>query len=135
MIPNYGETTYRILSKIVGLNFKAHIKISGIELKRIYKMTNLESGEETYLLVADNKSIRFKDKASFIQEFIMFLKANIVQFNEQFEELRRRETEAIVDSNAIYQEDEYIGYYGHNQLDLLNKMREFREKLGQSDSD
>jgi len=126
MIPDYGENTYKILNKIIKINFKAQIKDSGIELKKLYKMTDLESGKEDYLLVTNGNSIRFVDEPDFIQKFIMFLKSNIADFNQQYKDLRERANEAVVDETAIFMEDEYIGFCGNKQLTLLNKMREFR---------
>ena len=128
MIPDYGENTYKILNKIIKINFKAQIKDSGIELKKLYKMTDLESGKEDYLLVTNGNSIRFVDEPDFIQKFIMFLKSNIADFNQQYKDLRERANEAVVDETAIFMEDEYIGFCGNKQLTLLNKMREFRGK-------
>jgi len=58
MIPDYGENIYKILSKIVKLNFKAQIKDSGIILKKIYIMKDLETDIENYLLITDDKSKR-----------------------------------------------------------------------------
>ncbi len=128
MIPDYGGNTYKILNKIIKINFKAQIKDSGIELKKLYKMTDLESGKEDYLLVTNGNSIRFVDEHDFIQKFIMFLKSNIADFNQQYKDLRERANEAVVDETAIFMEDEYIGFCGNKQWTLLNKMREFRGK-------
>jgi len=91
-------------------------------------MTDLESGKEDYLLVTNGNSIRFVDEPDFIQKFIMFLKSNIADFNQQYKDLRERANEAVVDETAIFMEDEYIGFCGNKQLTLLNKMREFRGK-------
>jgi len=42
------------------------------------------------------------NQKEFINEFIIYLKSNIADFNEHFKELRRREKETIVDDTAIY---------------------------------
>tara|TARA_B110000902_G_scaffold187420_1_gene212050 strand:- start:343 stop:483 length:141 start_codon:yes stop_codon:yes gene_type:complete len=46
MIPDYGEKIYEILSKLVGLKFKAQIKDSGIEFKKIYIILDLETNSK-----------------------------------------------------------------------------------------
>lgn len=128
MIPDYNEPVYRELSKLVKLNFKSQIKNSGLELKQMYKMTDLISDEEEYLLITNDGQLRFTDQTGFINSFIILLKRNIQKFNEDFKELRRQESQdAIVDDYAIYAQDELIGHCGHKQLELLNKMREFRD--------
>ena len=48
MIPDYGEKTNKILSELIGLKFKAQIKDSGIEFKKIYRITDLDTNAEYY---------------------------------------------------------------------------------------
>ena len=48
MISDYGEKIYEILSELTGLKFKAQIKDSGIEFKKIYRITDLETKKEYY---------------------------------------------------------------------------------------
>ncbi len=128
MIPNYGENIYLILTKIVKLNFKAQIKDSGIELKNIYHMTDLESKVEYYLLITNGESIVFKGQSDFIKNFILYLESNLTDFDNQFEDLQKRANEFVTDENAIFIEHEYIGSCGYKQSKLLEKIRKFEKK-------
>lgn len=126
MIPPFGENVHKILFKIFKLNLKPEIKQSGIVLKKLYRMVDLETNIETYTLIANGKSLKFENKEEFIQIFIRFIKSSIADLNKRNKELREQENEAVVDETAISIEDDIIAYCGNQQLKLLNKMREFR---------
>lgn len=74
------ESVYSLLSKIVNLKFYSELKDSGIEFERIYRMTNLSTGKENYLIIVNNVEIRFVTQRDFIYHFSNFLKNNIVAF-------------------------------------------------------
>lgn len=128
MIPDFGQTTYTILSKIVNLKFKAQINNSGIELRNIYKMTNLETQTDSYVLITNSNSIIFKNQTEFIQEFIQLLENNISEFKVQFKDLQKKSQEHTIDENAIYMENEYIGHCEYKQSKLLKRMYELAEQ-------
>src|SRR5690606_28922395 len=121
MIPHYGEKIYEILSKLIGLKFKAQIKDSGIIFKKIYRITDLESKEEHYSLITNGGLINFGNKEEFIKKFISFLENNISEFDRRFEELQKISTQRWIDENQIYMEHEEIGHYGSKQSILLTK--------------
>jgi len=125
MISDYGEKTYEILSELVGLKFKTQIKDSGIEFKKIYRITNLETNKEYYSLIINSEQINFKNKAEFIKEFASLLQKNINEFDRRFEELQKNSNDRWIDENQIYMEHEEIGHYGSKQSKLLKKIRDF----------
>ncbi|KYG80920.1 hypothetical protein AWW67_08860 [Roseivirga seohaensis] len=127
MTPEYGEEIYEILSKLIGLKFKAQIKDSGIQLKKIYRITDLETRSEYYSIIIDNEHINFKSKAEFIKGFILLLEDNINEFHRRFEELQKTRKNRWTDENQIFMEHDEIGYYSYKQSKLLNKMREFEK--------
>ena len=129
MTPNYGEEAYNKVSQITGLKFKSQIKDSGIEFKQIFEMKDLITNKKNYLIFTNHDSIWFTDKDDFIQKFIMWIKKSIDQLNIDYQEVLKRQNQAVVDDYWIYLENERIGHNGNKQLKLLNKMREFRTKL------
>lgn len=54
---NKHENIYEHLSIITRLKFKAHLKGTDIQFKDIYKMHNLTSGIEDYLLLSKATSL------------------------------------------------------------------------------
>lgn len=127
MIPDYGEKTYEILSELIGLKFKAQIKDSGIEFKKVYKITDLQTNEEYYSLLVNNEQINFKNKSEFLTEFISLLQNNINEFDRRFDELQKTSNDRWIDENQIYLEHEEIGHFGYKQSKLLKKMKEFEK--------
>ncbi|MEP4535217.1 MAG: hypothetical protein ABJ004_19125 [Cyclobacteriaceae bacterium] len=121
---------YEILSKLVGLKFKAQFNNCGIEFSGIYKITNLQSTNEYYCLITtDSDRINFKDKTEFLTKFIALLERNIQEFDRRFEELRKTSNDRWVDENALYMEHEEIGHYGSKQSKLLEKMKQFKQDI------
>lgn len=129
MNPDYGEDVYEKVSEITKLKFKSLIKDSGIEFRQIYKMTDLITQKQNYVIFTNANQIFFDDRTEFIQAFIEWLKKSISQFNAEYEELVGRQNQAIVDENLIYLENERIGHNGNKQLKLLDKMRKLRTEL------
>ena len=127
MISDYGEKSYEILSELTGLKFKAQIKDSGIEFKKIYRITDLETKKEYYSLIVNTEQINFKNKAGFITVFKSLLENNINDFDSRFEELQRTSNDRWIDENQIFLEHEEIGHYGSKQSKLLKKMQEFEK--------
>ncbi len=130
MTPDYGETIYEILSKIVGLKFKSQIKNSGIEFKKIFKITDLETNKDFYSLIINQEQINFKDKTEFLNKFAILLEENMKEFDKRFEELQKISNNRWIDENQIFMEHEEIGHYGYKQSKLLQKIREFKNNVG-----
>ncbi len=121
---------YEILSKLVGLKFKAQFNDCGIEFKGLYKITNLQTDNEYYsLITTDNDQINFMDTPEFLTEFIALLERNIQEFDRRFEELQKTSNDRWVDENALYMEHEEIGHYGAKQSKLLDKMKHFEQSI------
>ena len=127
MIPDYGESTYEILSELIGLKFKAQIKDSGIELEKIYKIIDLETKSEYYSLIINSEQVSFENKVEFLKNFILHLENNIIEFDRRFEELQKTSNDRWVDKNQVYMEHEEIGHFGYKQSKLLKKMKEFEK--------
>jgi len=123
MISDYGENIYKILSELIGFKFKAQVKNSGIEFKKIYQITNLETNAKYYSLIVNQEQINFKDKTEFIEKFIILLEKNINEFEQRFEELQRISNDRWVDENQLFLEHEEIGNNGFKQSKLLEKMK------------
>ena len=130
MTINYGENTYEILSELIDLKFKSQIKNSGIEFKRIYKITDLETNAEYFSLITNGEPINFKNRVDFLKKFIIYLENNINEFNERFEELQRTANDRWVDENQLFIEHEEIGYYGSKQSKLLERIKRFEKNVG-----
>ena len=130
MISNYGENIYKILSELIGLKFKAQIKDSGIEFKKFYRITDLETNAVYYTLITNGKQINFENKAEFIKEFISYLENNINKFDKQFEELQKISNDRWVDENQLFIEHEEIGRYGHKLSKLLKKIKGIEKNIG-----
>lgn len=128
MISDFGETTYNLLSNITKLNFKAQIKDSGIEFNKIYGLTNLENGSQNFLLLVNEKTIVFKDKADFIEKFIKFLKQSIRDLENEFETINENNKNGHKNSNRDFLENDRIGFYENKQAKLLEKMNKLAEK-------
>lgn len=128
MIPKYGEPVYKVLSQILGLNFKTQVKRSGVEFKTIYKLIDLVSGKEDYLLVLNDTNIRFQSPESFIEEFILFLRNSIKEINQRIDAVHESLQQPFYDKKKAFEEDEYLGVCGSRQMTLLEKFYEFRNK-------
>lgn len=129
MIKDFGLSVYLKVSEVTGLKFKAQIKESGIELNEFYEMKDLISGEISYLILTNSDNIWFTDTKDFIQKFILHLKKSIKQLNSDYNELEKEKNQAVVDEYMIFLEDERIGHCGVKQLNLLKKMRGFRNEI------
>lgn len=126
MIYDYGEEVYEKVSELTGLKFKTQMKGSGIVFQNIYEVHDLVSGQRHYAITTNSNMIKFRDRDEFIQRFIEWIKKSIEQLNADYRDLEKQQSQAVVDENLIFIENERIGYTGQKQLKLLNKMRDFR---------
>lgn len=124
------EAIYEKLVPIVGFKFKAHLKGTDIIFKNFYKMHNILTNVEDYLLVIEGKkSIRFSSQRDFIDGFISIIKENINELNIEYRELNhRQQNDAIIDENEMFNRHEYIGYTGERIIKFLNVLREMQKK-------
>jgi len=116
------ESTYTILSKILKLKFYDELKDSGIELENIYRMTNLETGKENYLLVVNNKEIRFVTTYDFVCHFSNFIISNLKYYNIEYNELIKLPINQYTDDVAIEMKYKEIDCFRIKQHELLEKM-------------
>jgi hypothetical protein len=108
------EKIYEKLISILNVKFKIQQKGTEIYFKNFYKMKNLISDEEDYLLILNGKkSIRFVKKKEFYAGMIFIIKSNIYDLNKKYKELQKRcQDDAIIDENEMFMRHEYIGYCG-----------------------
>lgn len=124
------EAVYEILSKILQLKFKGQIKNSGITLKEIHEMKNLQNGELEHVLIVDGLFIRFKSPKQFLLNFISHLKKNLNEMNEEFQQLQyHRNHDLAIDEIYLHSREEELSYYSNKQLTLLNKFRELYDTI------
>ena len=124
------EAIYEKLVPVVGFKFKAHLKGTDIIFKNFYKMHNIVTGIEDYLLVFEGKkSIRFCSQEDFIEGLISVIKDRINDLNIEYKELNyRQQNDAIIDENEMFNRHEYIGYTGERLIKFLNVLREVLKK-------
>ncbi len=124
------EAIYEKLVSVVGFKFKTQLKGTDIIFKNFYKMHNILTGVEDYLLIIEGqKTIRFSSQQDFINSFITVIKDTINDLNIEFRELNhRQQNDAIIDENEMYNRHEYIGYTGERLIKFLNVLREKLKK-------
>lgn len=124
------EAIYEKLVPVVGFKFKANLKGTDIIFKNFYKMHNIVTGIEDYLLVIEGKkTIRFSSQQDFITGFVIIIKDNINELNIEYRELNhRQQNDAIIDENEMFNRHEYIGYTGERLIKFLNVLREILKK-------
>lgn len=108
-IPDYGKEIYEELSKLVDIKFKAQIKNSGIELKKLLHIEDLVTKDNFYLLKIDETSIAFVNKEDFIKKIIIYLNMSIKSLEQKFDDLQEESKSRFRDSNTIFCENEYLG--------------------------
>lgn len=122
------ESAYAILSRILKLKFGKQLKDSGVEFHRIYKMINLETDKENYLVVLNDTEIRFVKNRDFIVHFIRFLSSNLEKLNKRYQYLINLEPDEFSDEISIEREYKEIDYYIYKQNELLNLFTDFKQK-------
>jgi hypothetical protein len=120
---NRKQSAYTILSKIVKLKFYHELEGSGIELEDIYKVTNLQTGKDFYLLEINKRQIRFVTRYDFVVHFCNFLKNNIEYYESQYKKLISRKPDEFSDEIAIEFEYKTIDYCKTKQERLLKMMK------------
>ncbi len=120
------ESTYAVLSKIIKLKFHAQLQDSGIEFDNIYRMTNLVTGKESYLVVVNDKQILFMTTRDFIFHFSIFLTQNIKTLNERYDELTSIQMNEFTDDVRIEMRYKEVDCFRIKQTQLLEKMTEYK---------
>lgn len=123
------ESTYSVLSKIIKLKFYDQFKECGIEFNNIYKMTNLVSGKENYLIYINEIELKFVTNKDFVYHFARFLTNNIQSLNESYNEIIKIKTNEFTDDIGIEMSYKLKEYQIMKQKELLNKMNEFKIEL------
>lgn len=129
MTENGNQSTYTILSGIVKVKFYQELKGSGIELENIYKVTNLHTGKDFYLLEINKQQIRFVTRYDFVVHFCNFLKNNIEGYESRYKKLTSRELDEFSDKVGIEFEYKTIDYYKTKQIELLRIMKAVWEDM------
>ena len=121
-------SVYTILSKIIGLKFHSELKDSGIEFEGIYRMINLATGKENFLVVVNDHQIRFVDAYGFILHFSILLTSNIKYYDEEYSRLTKLSFNEFTYEVAIEMAYKQIDCYRFKQKELLAKLTEFKQK-------
>lgn len=123
------ESVYSILSKILKLKFHIELKDSGISFNQIYKMLNLETGKECYLLQLNASEIRFVTTRDFVIHFSIYLQNNIEKLVKEYNRLINIEHNDYTDDIAIEMKYKELGFQKMKQSELLDKMIDFKDRL------
>jgi hypothetical protein len=125
------KSTYGILSEILKLKFHTELKNSGIEFTNIYKMINLETGRENYLLQFNDTELKFVTTRDFVLHFSRYLQNNIEKLKIQFDSLNniQFDDDGYIDEVAIEMKYKEVDFYRIKQSELLIKMNEFKSAL------
>lgn len=123
------ESTYSILSKILNLKFHSQLKDSGIEFTSLYKMTHLETGNESYLVYVNTTELRFVTSRDFVIHFSRLLVENIITLKATLKELLNIQINEFTDDIGIEFSYKEVEYHILKQTELLEKMNEFRTKF------
>jgi hypothetical protein len=123
-----SESIYNELVNVFEIKFKAQFNNSSIEFEKFLRVRDMVSKKEDYLLSFNNKkSIRFENKLEFIDKFILILKSDLQDLENQYNALQKREREErSIDENAVFIEHETIGYNGNKLEKLLEKMEKIK---------
>lgn len=122
------ESVYNILSKILKLKFHIELKDSGISFNQIYKMLNLETGKECYLLQLNESEIRFVTTRDFVIHFSIYLQNNIEKL-VKYNRLINIEHNDYTDDIAIDMKYKELDFQKMKQSELLDKMIDFKDRL------
>lgn len=123
------ESVYSILSKILKLKFHIELKDSGISFNQIYKMLNLETGKECYLLQLNASEIRFVTTRDFVIHFSIYLQNNIEKLVKEYNRLINIEHNDYTDDIAIEMKYKELDFQKMKQSELLDKMIDFKDRL------
>lgn len=123
------ESIYSVLSKIIKLKFYDQFKECGIEFNNIYKMTNLVTGKENYLIYINETELKFVTNKDFVSHFARFLTNNIQSLKESYNEIINIKTNKFTDDIGIEMSYKLKEYQIMKQTELLNKMNEFKIEL------
>ncbi len=129
MINDYGQDTYKVLSKLLKLTFTKYLKDSGIKFNGIYQLKNLTNGVEFYMIEVNNIQIRFKTSKDFLLHFMTFLKKNIAECNIEYQRLTTRAIDEFTDEIGLEMRYKEIDYYIYQQSELLKFIKIHYEKV------
>ncbi len=118
------DNIYDKLAVISGIKFKTQLKGTEIYFKEFYKVKDIISEEEEFLLIFDNdKSIRFSTNIDFINKFIQIIYQNKIELDIEYDQLQdMQKFNQIIDENHMFLRYEYIGYCGNRLLKLSDKL-------------
>ncbi|MEE1945055.1 hypothetical protein VRU48_08050 [Pedobacter sp. KR3-3] len=123
------ESTYKLLSGLIGLKFHSQLKDSGIEFESLYRMTNLATGKENHLLAINGKDIKFVTPRDFVLHFSRYLTSNIEALDTEYNRLINIQVDEFVDEVTLEMRCKEVDYYRIKQRELLEKMIHFKSEL------
>lgn len=129
MINDYGQDTYKVLSKLLKLTFTKNLKDSGIKFNGIYQLKNLTNNVEFYMVEVNNTQIRFKTPKDFLLHFMTFLKKNISECKIEYQRLTTRPIDEFTDEIGLEMRYKAIDYYIFQQSELLEFFKMHYEKI------
>ena len=66
---NYDSEAYNALVKVINIRFAKELKDSGIIIQEFHLLKNLATGKDCFLLIVNNKQIRFVKPSDFNSHF------------------------------------------------------------------
>lgn len=129
MIYDYGQDTYKVLSKVVKLTFAKYLKDSGIKFYGIYQLKSLINGNEFFLVEVNNTQIRFKKPKDFLFHFMTFLNKNIVDYRKEYQRLTKRPRDEFTDEIGLEMSYKQIDFFIYQQSELFKLFKVHYEKL------
>lgn len=129
MTDDYGQETYKIISRLTKITFAKYLKYSGIEFKGIYQMKSLINDVEFFLLEVNDTQIRFKKPKDFLFHFMLFLKKNIENYQTECLGLTKRPIDEFTDEIGLEMKYKQIDYYIYQQTELLKLLRTHYDKI------
>lgn len=134
MLNDYGQDTYKVLTKLLKLTFAKYLKNSGIRFNGIYQLKDLVNGVELYMVEVNNIQIRFKTPKVFLLHFMTFLKKNIAEYKIEYQKLTTRPIDEFTDEIGLEMRYKEIDYYIHQQSELLKFVEMHYKKIKTANS-
>ena len=123
------QSVYSILSNIVKLKFHSQLKDCGITFERIYLLTNLQTSKESYVLILNNKKLKFSNTGDFVYHFSSFLISNLKYYDSRYKELKNISMNEFTDEVGLTMSVKSVCYYHSKQLELLKLFAEFQKNI------
>ncbi|RYJ44289.1 hypothetical protein [Flavobacterium beibuense] len=126
-----SDSIYEVLVKLLGIKFKAQYNNSNIIFERFLQIKDMTTDQIHFALILDSqKFIKFRNRNEFIENFIVYLEAELKELDNQFEELQKNaREERWVDENALFLQHEEIGYNGKKLNSMIKKFKSLQKQV------